>query len=59
MYHYRSDNGKPPRIYWNGKDNANHDVAIGTYFFHVDVHFDVLDPQKKRKSYKGWVQLIR
>jgi hypothetical protein len=59
VYQYRSGDGKPATIYWNGKDRSDHDVEVGIYFFSASVQFNVLNPQKKKGKYKGWVQVIR
>ena len=52
-------NGTGSDFGWNGKDSSGKDMAVGTYFYTVDVSFDVNDPSLKTKSLKGWVELVR
>ena len=46
-------------IDWNGKDNTGRDLDAGTYYFAANVVFDVVDPKKRNKTIKGWLQLLR
>jgi gliding motility-associated-like protein len=44
---------------WNGTGANGNQMAASTYFYSVDVIFDVLDTDKQTKSLKGWVELVR
>ena len=44
---------------WNGTGSNGNQMAASTYFYSIDVVFDVLDTTKQTKSYKGWVELVR
>lgn len=46
-------------INWDGKDSNGKDVTAGTYYYKVTVTFDVFDPEKRKKTFKNWVQIIR
>jgi hypothetical protein len=59
VYTYQSGGEKSIYIDWNGKDNTGRDLDAGTYYFVAIVVFDVVDPQKKNKTIKGWLQLFR
>lgn len=59
VYHYDSRNGRPPQIYWDGRNQSREEVDAGTYFYQVSVTFNMLDPTKKRENFKGWVRVVR
>jgi len=59
VYTYTSGNGNSIYINWDGRDNKRSELEGGVYFYHADVTFNTLDPDKKRESYKGWVHLVR
>jgi gliding motility-associated-like protein len=44
---------------WNGKSKSGQTMATGTYFYTVDVEFDVVDTSKATKQLKGWLELVR
>jgi len=44
---------------WNGKGYNGNQMAASTYFYSIDVVFDVFDTAKQTKSLKGWVELVR
>lgn len=44
---------------WNGTGSNGNQMAASTYFYSVDVIFDILDTAKQTKSLKGWVELVR
>jgi gliding motility-associated-like protein len=43
---------------WNGKSRSGQMMAAGTYFYTVDVVFDVLDSANATKQLKGWLELV-
>jgi len=59
VYSYQSGGENTIYIDWNGKDNTGRDLDGGTYYFVANVVFDVVDPKKRNKTIKSWVQLIR
>jgi len=59
MYNYESGGERTIYINWDGKDSGGIEVPGGVYFYSADVVFDVVDPTKKNKTFKGWVHLIR
>lgn len=59
VYQYTSGGERTIYIDWDGRDNNGLALAAGTYFYVAHVTFDVVDPAKKQRAYKGWVQLIR
>ncbi|MEY4273921.1 MAG: hypothetical protein RL638_869 [Bacteroidota bacterium] len=44
---------------WNGKSSSGQVMATGTYFYTVEVEFDVVDTTKSMKQLKGWLELVR
>ena len=46
-------------IDWDGRDNSGAELTEGVYFYTANVIFDVVDPAKKNKEIKGWVQIIK
>ncbi|MEO9966487.1 MAG: gliding motility-associated C-terminal domain-containing protein [Reichenbachiella sp.] len=46
-------------INWRGVNNNGRELPAGVYFYGADVTFDVLDEEKKEKTIKGWVQIVK
>ncbi len=46
-------------IDWDGRDDSGKELATGVYFYIAEVTFDSVDPEKRQKTLKGWVHLIR
>ncbi|GHN03146.1 hypothetical protein WSM22_46350 [Cytophagales bacterium WSM2-2] len=59
IYNYQSGGEKTIYIDWNGKDNDGRDLDAGTYYYAAVVGFDVVDPKKRNRTIKGWVQIVR
>jgi len=49
----------PIYIDWNGKDSQGSDLSSAIYYYIADVTFDVVDPAKEHRVFKGWVHLVR
>jgi len=58
VYSYQSGGEKTIYIDWNGKDNTGRELDAATYYFVANVVFDVVDPKKRNKTIKGWLQLF-
>ncbi|HTJ51769.1 MAG TPA: gliding motility-associated C-terminal domain-containing protein, partial [Cyclobacteriaceae bacterium] len=59
VYRYHSGGDNSIYINWNGKDNNNNELSTGVYFYEAEVNFDMIKAGAKKKTYKGWVQLLR
>ncbi len=59
VYKYQSGGENTIYIDWNGKDNEGRDLDGGVYYYTANVVFDVVDPKRKNRTIKGWVQIIR
>lgn len=59
VYNYQSGGEKSIYIDWDGNDNNGKEVPAGTYYYSAEVTFNVVDPSKKVRNIKGWVQLVR
>ncbi|QNF31436.1 gliding motility-associated C-terminal domain-containing protein [Adhaeribacter swui] len=55
LYESTSD----PMINWRGVDNGGSRVPDGVYYYQAEVEFFTLDPKNTRKTYKGWVEIVR
>lgn len=62
VFDYNSDEGDGQErsifINWDGKDENGNLLSPGTYYYIAEVTFNVLDPDKRVKEFRGWVQLI-
>jgi gliding motility-associated-like protein len=54
---YESD--QDPNINWRGVDKSGKELAEGTYYYLAEVEFFSLSPANARKTYKGWVEIVR
>ncbi len=59
VYNNLNDPEKSILIKWNGKNNQGKDMPSGVYFYRAEVTFDVMDKDKQKREYKGWVQLLK
>ena len=48
-----------PRINWQGVNNAGKAVSDGVYYYLAEVEFITSNPQNAKKTYKGWVEIVR
>jgi hypothetical protein len=46
-------------IDWNGRDNNGAELSPAVYYYIAEVTFNVVDPAKKVRTYKGWVHLVK
>jgi hypothetical protein len=44
---------------WDGSFESGKEAESGIYYYHASVMFDVRDPAKQSKLFKGWIHLIR
>jgi hypothetical protein len=58
VYDYESGGERTIYIDWHGKDNNGVELAPAVYFYSAEVTFDVVDPKKKTRIFKGWVHLL-
>lgn len=60
IYTYNSEDDNENGIYinWDGRLETGQLVSAGTYYYTADVTFIVLDPAKRNKTIKGWVQVL-
>ncbi len=59
VYNFESGGERSIYIDWDGRDNSSKELSAGVYYYNANVTFDVVDPSQKKKTIKGWVQLIR
>lgn len=43
--------------YWDGTADNGIKVSAGMYYYQAEVTFNVLDPERAARTYKGWVQV--
>ena len=46
-------------ILWDGSLDSGKEAESGIYYYNASVTFDVRDPSRQNKQYKGWIHLIR
>ncbi|WP_160118716.1 gliding motility-associated C-terminal domain-containing protein [Chryseotalea sanaruensis] len=63
VYTYESvlgdDVDKTIYIDWDGRDNSGTLLNSGVYYYAADVTFNVINPDNRVQTIKGWVHLIR
>ena len=45
-------------IHWDGISHGGHKVSAGIYYYHAKVTFVGLDPNRRARELKGWVQVL-
>ena len=46
-------------IDWDGRDTNGGELTAAVYYYVAEVTFDSVDPANRKKTFKGWVHLIR
>tara|TARA_R110002012_G_scaffold79089_2_gene201427 strand:- start:65794 stop:68586 length:2793 start_codon:yes stop_codon:yes gene_type:complete len=59
LYSYESGGENSLYINWDGTNFGGEPLPSATYFFEAIVTFDMLRPENRQQSYKGYVQIIR
>jgi hypothetical protein len=59
VYNYQSGGENSIYIDWDGKDNEGRELAAGVYYYNARVTFTVVDPSKKTRDIRGWVEIVR
>lgn len=60
LFRYESfENPNGIFINWDGKNHQGQDLPAGTYYYVANVTFDLLDPDEAKRTFKGWVQILR
>lgn len=59
LYTYTSGGERTIYIDWDGRDSNGRELAAGIYYYQADVTFDMADPAKRNRTYKGWIHLVR
>ncbi|BDC98507.1 hypothetical protein PEPS_07880 [Persicobacter psychrovividus] len=55
----RADSTTDLAINWDGKTNDGKELSSGSYFYSVDVKFNVLEESQQNRTYKGWVRIVK
>ena len=53
------ESGDDPQINWGGVNAQGQPLSEGTYYYQAEVEFYALDPAAGRKTFKGWVEILR
>ncbi|MEQ8927667.1 MAG: gliding motility-associated C-terminal domain-containing protein, partial [Fulvivirga sp.] len=61
VYTYTGTSGTENSILinWDGTSDSGTELPSGVYYYSADVTFDLVDPSKSTKQYKGWIHLVR
>jgi hypothetical protein len=59
VYTSTSNHGGSLNIEWKGMDSKGRELGAGVYYYTAEVQFNVSDPAKQVKEYRGWVKLVR
>ncbi len=58
-YSTKDDPSGDGLIRWDGKNMFGLELGTGVYYYEANVTFDVLNPKETKKTFKGWIQLMR
>jgi hypothetical protein len=58
VFHSSSSDNSTVLVDWDGRDNNGKLLETAVYYYIANVEFNVLDPSRRRRTYKGWVHLI-
>jgi hypothetical protein len=59
VYDFGTEREKSVLLNWNGKTSLGRELPAGIYYYYAEVNFDVLSQAESKKSYKGWVQILK
>ena len=59
VYSYQSGAERTIYIDWDGRDDNGKELSAGVYYYNAHVTFTVVDPAKKARDIRGWVQIVR
>jgi hypothetical protein len=59
IYSYQSGGENTIYIDWNGVDDKGNEVEVGTYYYVAEVIFKVVDPKKRHRTLKGYIDIRR
>jgi len=58
LYEYKSGGENNIYINWDGRDSQGTLLSAGIYYYAADVVFDVLIPDEREQTLRGWVQIL-
>jgi hypothetical protein len=62
VYEYQSaESNQEDAIFinWDGRSDDNRELSSGIYYWVAEVTFNMIDPKRRHKTYKGWVHIVR
>jgi gliding motility-associated-like protein len=59
IFVYNSGGENDILIGWDGTTTNNKELSSGVYYYSAEVLYDVINPEKQKKIFKGWVQILK
>lgn len=59
VYNNVDDAEKSIYIKWDGRNQSGKEMSNGVYYYLAEVTFDVLDKNKQKAEYRGWIHLVK
>jgi len=59
IFVYNSGGENGILIGWDGTTTNHKELSSGVYYYSAEVLYNVINPEKQKEIFKGWVQILK